>query len=171
MLSKEMLKKLNLQFRYELEASYSYLAMAAWCEGENWTGAAKFFRIQSQEETGHAMKLLDYMLDRKALVKFEPLTAPDTRFASLLTVFEKALQQEQQVTQSINSLLDVAYKDRDYATVNLLNWFAGEQTEEEATMDRYVSRLKLVGDLASGLLFLDAELGNRVPEPPAGGGA
>jgi ferritin len=41
---------INRQINLELSASYSYLAMSAWCERQKFTGAARWLRLQSQEE-------------------------------------------------------------------------------------------------------------------------
>jgi ferritin len=53
----------------------------------------------------------------------------------------------------------------DYDARPLLNWFVDEQVEEEATVSEIIGRVKLIGNDGSGLLRLDAELGQR----PAGG--
>ena len=45
-----VVEAINRQINSELSASYSYLAMSAWCEGQKFTGAARWLRLQSQEE-------------------------------------------------------------------------------------------------------------------------
>ena len=57
-MSKVVIDALNQQINNELTASYEYLAMSGWCEGQTLQGSAKWLRLQSQEEYGHAMKLL-----------------------------------------------------------------------------------------------------------------
>jgi ferritin len=161
MISEKMLDLLNTQLRKELNAAYYYLAAAAWCEDHDWNGAAHFMRLQSREETQHAMKLFDYMLERKATVRFETIDAPQADFTSLLEAFRDALEHEQAVTKSVYTLLDQAYADRDYMTVNLLNWFVGEQAEEESMMDGFVVQLERAGDSLAGLMLIDRDLGAR----------
>src|SRR5687768_8523957 len=63
MVTAQVQDQINVQINNELSSSYSYLAMSAWCERENFLGSAKWFRIQSHEEHGHAMRLLDFLLD------------------------------------------------------------------------------------------------------------
>jgi ferritin len=161
MISEKMLDLLNTQLRMELDAAYYYMAAAAWCENNDWSGAAHFMRLQSREENEHAMKLFDYMLERKAQVSLQAIEAPHAEYDSLLAAMRDALEHEQAVTKSVYSLLDQAYADRDYMTVNLLNWFVGEQAEEESLMDGFVVQLERAGDSLAAQLLIDRDLGAR----------
>ncbi len=82
-----VVEAINRQINSELSASYSYLAMAAWCEGQKFTGAARWLRLQRQEEYMHAMKLFDFILARDAKVDLKPLEKPRIKFKSLADVF------------------------------------------------------------------------------------
>ena len=42
-----VVEAINRQINSELSASYSYLAMSAWCEGQKFTGAARWLRRAS----------------------------------------------------------------------------------------------------------------------------
>jgi len=57
---------INRQINDELGAFYAYLAMSVWRERSNFTGCARWLRVQSQEEYGHALRLFDSMLARNA---------------------------------------------------------------------------------------------------------
>ena len=46
---------INDQINNEFFSAYSYLAMSAYCERQQFTGCAQWLRIQSQEEYSHAM--------------------------------------------------------------------------------------------------------------------
>jgi ferritin len=164
MLTENMHSALNQQINREFQAGYLYLATSAYAELANFTGAAKFFRIQAQEELGHAMRLFDYALTRQnAEVELLPIESAISKCESLHEAFERALESEQQTTESIRKLLTQAHDERDYATVNLLNWFAEEQAEEESLMQGILHRLEMVGDDGAGLLLIDHELGERGP--------
>ncbi|MFK7820372.1 MAG: ferritin, partial [Planctomycetaceae bacterium] len=67
---------LNKQINIELSSSYSYLAMSAYCELNNFLGSAKWMQLQSQEEHSHAMKLYNFLIARGCEVKFGSLDAP-----------------------------------------------------------------------------------------------
>ena len=166
-----VVEAINRQINSELSASYSYLAMSGWCECQNFTGAARWLRLQSQEEYMHAMKLFDFVLARDASVDLKPIEQPRQTFSSLADVFEKALQQEQEVSRQIDALYETAFKEKAFAAVAELQWFLTEQVEEEKTGREIVAKFKLIGDDTASLLDLDRELGSRASaRTPAAGG-
>ena len=165
-----VVEAINQQINSELSASYSYLAMSNWCEGQKFTGASRWLRLQSQEEYMHAMKLLDFLLARDCDVDLKPLESPRQKFSSLSDVFEKALAQEQDVSRQIDSLYEIAFKEKAFAAVAELQWFLTEQVEEEKTGREIVAKFKLIGNDPSSILDMDRELGSRSavqPPPPA----
>lgn len=161
MLSKKISEAINEQIKHEFYSAYYYLAIVAWCDSHNLTGAAHFFRLQSQEEWGHGMKFFEYMLDRNGKIQFEELQKPQMEFKSLSGCVSHAFEHEKFVTKRIYDLMDLAHKEKDYATVNLLNWFVEEQVEEEATMEQILDRMKIAGDEGTGILLIDNELSQR----------
>jgi ferritin len=156
-----VVEAINEQINSELSASYSYLAMSAWCERERFTGAARWLRLQSQEEYMHAMKLFDFILARDEQVVLKPLEHPRQTFGSLLEVFERALTQEQEVSRQIDSLYETAFHEKAFAAVAELQWFLTEQVEEEKTGREIVGKLRMIGDDAASILDIDRELGSR----------
>jgi ferritin len=156
-----VVEAINRQINSELSASYSYLAMSAWCERQKFTGAARWLRLQSQEEYLHAMKLFDFVLARDAKVELKPLAEPGQAFASLADVFEKALAQEQEVSRQIDSLYETAFKEKAFAAVAELQWFLNEQVEEEKIGREIVAKFKLIGNDPASILDMDRELGSR----------
>ena len=68
MLSPVIQEALNKQINNEFFSSYSYLAMAGYCESEKFVGCAKWLRFQSQEENSHAMRLYDFLIARDGRV-------------------------------------------------------------------------------------------------------
>jgi ferritin len=163
-LSDELQALLNEQINNEMASSYIYLAMAAWFEQTPYIGFASWMFNQSQEETMHALKFYQYVVDRDGKVEFAPIEKPKHDFGSPLEAFEHSLRQEQKVTQQINDLYDVAEKVKDHASKNLLLWFLNEQMEEEKTVRDMLDRLKLAGNDPASLLVLDREAAARKPE-------
>jgi ferritin len=126
-------------------------------------------RAQAQEETKHAMKIFDHLLDRGGKVELQQLGRPPADFSSPKEVFEQAHKHEQQVTASINKVYGLAVDERDFASTVFLDWFVREQVEEEKTSGLLAEQLRMVGDDRPGLLMLDRELGQRKGadvEPP-----
>jgi len=167
MINKKLQDAINSQINKELFSAYYYLAMSAYCSTKDLEGFQNFFYVQYQEEIFHAMKLYNYLLDRGGDVKLAAIDMPPADFKSPLDVFEKTYEHEKIVTASINNLMDIAIKENDHATVSLMKWYVDEQVEEEATISKLVSKMKLVGDNVGGLFIIDAELKARVFTPPA----
>jgi ferritin len=161
MVSGTMQEAFNEQIKNELYSAYVYLSMAAYFESANLPGMAAWMRIQAREETAHALKIFDHLLDRGARVKLRSIPQPPVEFTSPLDVFEHALRHEQSVTASINNIYATAVQEKDFASTGFLDWFIREQIEEEKTGALVVEQLRMVGDDRPGLLMLDRELGQR----------
>jgi len=155
---------INDQINAELSSSYSYLAMSAFCEAQNFRGCAKWLRIQSQEEYAHAMKLYDFLLARNGAVTLNAIQKPAGKYRSLTEVFEASLAQEQSVSKQIDALYELAFKEKAFAAMVELQWFLTEQVEEEKSARDIVARLHLVKSDPAALLDLDRELGARSAE-------
>ncbi len=160
-LSQYIQDALNDQIQAELNSSYIYLAMAADFEDKNWPGFAKWMRVQSQEETGHAMKLFEYIVRRGGRVQLKAIEQPPAEYESPLAAFQKAYEHEQYITGRINQIFGQAREAKDPATETLMQWFVNEQVEEEATALQVVEMLKRIGASGSGLVMLDRQLGKR----------
>jgi len=169
MMSQTVLDAINKQINSELAASYAYLAMSAWCEQRGFTGSARWLRLQSQEEHTHAMRLFDFMLARNAKLDLKGLEQPRSDYRSLAEVFETAFEQEKAVSGQIEAIYELVFREKAYPAVVQLEWFLNEQVEEEKSCREIVTKLRMIGEDASGQLEIDRELGSRVPA--AGGGS
>ena len=167
MISKKLEDAINKQINKEFYSAYFYLGMSAYCNSVDLDGFENFFYVQYQEETFHAMKLYNYMLERSGNVVLAQIDTPPQSFKSALDVCEQTYEHEKVVTKSINDLMDIAIKENDHATSSFLKWYVDEQVEEEATISKLVNRMKLVGDNVGGLFIIDQELKARVFTPPA----
>ena len=154
----------NTQITMEYGSAYAYLAMGAWLEAEGLPGMAQWMRLQSEEETEHALRFYQFVLDRGGRVVLGSIEAPTAQFDGPLDVFRRSLRQEQAVTASINNLYALAVEAQDFASIPLLDWFVNEQVEEEATVQQIIDDLERAGDAGHTLLMLDRELGARQSE-------
>jgi ferritin len=161
MISQKMVDALNRQVSAELYSSNLYLAMAAYFESANLRGFSHWMKIQAQEELTHAAKFFGFIIDRSGRAKISALEAPPFSWASPLAAVEAAYQHEMKVTGMINELVSLAGAQKDNATFNMLQWFVGEQVEEEKQVDEIVQRLKIVSDKSVGLIVVDGELAQR----------
>jgi len=169
LLDKAVEEAMNEQIKNELFSAYQYLSMAAYCESENLPGFAQWMRAQAREETAHAMKFYDFILDRNGRVLLRGIDEPVVGFGSPLEVFERALEHEKKVTTMIHDLYGLAVRKNDYASQTFLQWFVTEQVEEEKNAGDVVETLKMVGDKSEALFLLDRELGQRREEEEQGG--
>ena len=161
MISKALQDALNEQIKNELYSAYLYLSMSAYFERINLPGSARWMRLQSQEETSHAMKFFDHLNDRGGTVVLQAIDQPPSEFKSPLEMFQQALAHEQKVTGMINKLYALAVKENDYPAQVELQWFVTEQVEEEKNATQIVELLKMVGEHSPSLLMIDRQLGAR----------
>lgn len=161
MLATIMQDALNAQIQKEYYSAYLYLAMSAYLEANNLPGAAKWTRLQSQEELTHALKLFDHVVDRGGRVTLAAIQQPPAGYTSPLTLFEQVLEHERLVTAAIHQLYALALQENDYAAQVALQWFVTEQVEEEKNASLVVEQLKAVGESKTSLMLLDRHLGKR----------
>ncbi len=157
-----VLNAINEQINSEFEASYRYLAMAAFCEQRKFTGSANWLRFQAEEERQHGMKLFNFVLARDGAVDLKAIEQPKANFDSLRAVFEAALSHEQKVTQQINALYELCFSQKAFAEMAELQWFLTEQVEEEKVAREIVAKFQLVKDDPGATLDMDRELGSRM---------
>lgn len=161
MLKKSIEEALNKQLNAELYSAYLYLAMSAYCETIPMKGFAKWLRIQSEEEKAHGMKFFDYIIEAGGTVKLARIDTPKAEWKSVGEVFEQVYEHEKKVTGMINSIMDLAVKEKDYATQNFLGWFVKEQVEEEANASEILAQIRMLKDVVGHMFGLDHELGKR----------
>lgn len=160
-MSDELARSFSEQVTMELSASVAYLQMSAWFDSIDLPGMASWMRIQSGEERLHALRFMDFVLDRGNKLVIGDRKKPKDDFESPKAVFGAALAQEQSVTRSIRDLYLKASEEKDVESYPLLDWFLTEQVEEESTVQKILGQLGHAGADGSALLMLDRELGAR----------
>jgi ferritin len=163
-MTQQLVDSITRQIGAEFAASFSYLSMAAWCEYKKLMGAGQWLRLQSAEEHGHAMKLVNFLLARGYQVKLPAIDEPKHEFKSAQEVFERALAQEQEVSRQIDALYELAFTQKAFAAMAELQWFITEQVEEEKTVSEIVAKFQMVQNDPASVLDLDRELGAREDE-------
>jgi ferritin len=159
MLSGNMLAKLNEQIGVEFESANLYLQMSSWCASQGLNGCASFLRDHSQEEMGHMTRLFDYVIETGGQALLPALPKPQHEFESVKELFMQTYEHEQFVTGKINELVDTAFGEKDYSTFTFLQWYVGEQHEEEALFKGILDQIEIVGVDGRGLFMLDREIG------------
>jgi ferritin len=146
LIKKELNDAINAQIGNEFGASMQYLHIAAYFDGESLPNLAQFFYLQAEEEQFHAMKLLKYVAETGGSVEIPVIPAQQSTFESPLETAELSLKWEQEVTEQIYDLMDIAVKERDYIGQRFLDWFVDEQLEEVTMMDTLVDLVKRIDE-------------------------
>lgn len=170
MLSQKLHDAMNAQVNAELWSAYLYLSMALDAENKGYKGIANWFHVQFQEEQAHARIFINYLHSRDAKVELKPIEEVPTTWCCPLEMFKQTLEHEKKVTALITNLAHIANEDRDFASINRLNWFIDEQVEEEENARDMIQALEAVEDNKYGMYMLDKELATRtynVPSPLA----
>ncbi len=160
MLSDAMQSALNEQIKVEAESSQIYLAMASWAEVKGFEGIAMFMFKQSDEERQHMLKLIKYVNQRGGHAVISALDEPRLDYTSFKKLFTQLYNHEVKVSASINTLVDIALTEKDYATHNFLQWYVSEQIEEEASAKLILDKIDLIGDDKGGLYLFDNDMKN-----------
>ncbi|WP_127530597.1 ferritin [Paenibacillus kobensis] len=159
---------LNEQMNFEFYSAHVYLAMAAYCSGESLDGFANFFIVQAEEERFHAMKIYKFLNDRGKRALLAGMDTPKNEYSSMLEAFEAGYHHEKVNTKRFYHLSDLAWNDREHATIGFLKWFIDEQVEEEALFDGIIQKLKRIEKDSNAFYMMDTEFAGRSFTPPAG---
>lgn len=143
----EIMDALNEQVALEMHASASYLAMASWCDQRELLNSKAFFYKQAEEERAHGMKIFNFINDAGGAAISPAVPEVNNDFESLREIYEKSLDQEIGVTQSIYKCFSKARTANDYASEVFLQWFVNEQVEEEDTVRSILDVFDLMGDM------------------------
>jgi len=156
LISPELAAAFNAQIGHEYGAGLQYVAIAAYFKQEQLTLLAKLFFTQAEEESQHAMKFVQYLLDTKGELRIPPIPAPKATFTSAEEAVQAALTWEEDVTRQITALMDLAVQQSDYLAQSFLQWFIDEQLEEVVKMDRLLNVIRKSGE--RNLLMVEAYL-------------
>lgn len=164
MLSQSMTDALNKQINWEMYSSNLYLQMSSWCAFKGLDGSAAFLNEHALEERTHMQKLLTYVNETGGLAILGQIDAPPTQFQSIRDVFEKTFHHEQLVTEKINELVDLASREKDYATLQFLQWYVAEQHQEEFLFKGILDKIEMIGLEGQGIFFIDREIGEMLKQ-------
>ncbi|MGE4277127.1 MAG: ferritin [Lawsonibacter sp.] len=167
MLDAKLVSMLSDQENFEWYSAYIYFGIANYYADKNLNGFANWFTIQTQEERDHALLFNKYLLNNGAVAALDDIKKPDIRYDDFRMPAAKAFEHEQIVTARINAIYAVAYEQKDFRTMQFLDWFVKEQGEEEKNTEDILKRYDLFASDPKGLYMLDNELAARVYAAPS----
>jgi ferritin len=92
---------------------------------------------------------------------------PDKVFEAHIDVLHAGLEHEKYVTSLINDIYAAAHEQKDFRTMQFLDWFVKEQGEEETNANDLITKMELFGTDPRGLYLLNQELAARVYTAPS----
>jgi ferritin len=165
---------LNEQIANEFAAHQQYVGMAVYYDAETLPRLAAFFYRQAAEERGHAMMMIQFLLDTEQEVRIPDIKAQQTRFEDAVAPVKMALAQEKRVGEEINALFKLARDNGEYRAEQFMQWFVKEQVEEVALMQdllNVVERTSKNLDLAEDYIARERPGEEQDPTaPPVAGG-
>ncbi len=161
MLSEKLVDLINNQVNKEFYSAYLYLDMANFYKDNNLDGFANWFNIQAQEERDHAIGFIEFLQANGAKIVLDAIDKPDKVFNDFEEPLHAVEEHEQYVTALINKIYEAAYDEKDFKSMQFLDWYVKEQMEEEDNASSLIKKFQLFGTDAKGLYMLDSELGAR----------
>lgn len=137
---------LQEQVGREFSAHQQYIAVAVWFDAHDLPQLAALFYRQAVEERNHAMMMVQYLLDRGEPPVIPGVPAVRNDFSRPVELIRLALEQEQEVTASIEALFKAARDDGDFLGEQFVLWFLKEQVEEVASMSTLLTIAERAGD-------------------------
>lgn len=147
----------NKQINLELYASYVYLSMASHFDRDDISlkNTSAYFRKNSDEERGHAQKLIEFQNQRGGRVVYKDIKAPEkSDWGTVLEAMGSALELEKHVNQSLLDLHKIAGSHTDAQMCDFIeNHYLTEQVEAIKEMAGHVANLKRCGPGLGEFMF------------------
>src|SRR2546428_13908112 len=112
--SQKVIDAINEQIGYEFSASLQYYAIGSHFAAEALPQLSQHFFKQAEEEKGHALRFIKYVVDAGGRVPVPPIAAPQTEFKTARDPGEVSLDQENYVTNQNNVLLGRARRTQNH---------------------------------------------------------
>jgi len=140
---------INKQINMELYASYVYLSMSYYFDRDDVAlpGFRKYFKKSSDEERGHAEKLMKYQNMRGGRIVLKAIEKPPVEdWESGIHAMKAALELEKTVNQALLDLHAIATAHNDAQMCDFLEGeYLKEQVEAIKEISDYVTNLQRVG--------------------------
>lgn len=145
LISSKLNAAINEQIGNELGNANQYIAIASYFERECLFGLAKIYFKQAEEEREHGMKFVKFILDSGGKVAIPQIAAPQNEFRSAEDAAQVALDSEIRTTKQIYDLVELASAEKNFITLNFLQWYLNEQLEEVSSAETRLSVIKRAG--------------------------
>ncbi|GGK55274.1 ferritin [Nocardia camponoti] len=149
---------LRTQIRNQLTLAQQYLAAAVYYDSLDLPQLAGQTYPRSTENHGHAMRMVQYLLDRDEPVSIGGIDEVVSEFDSPRAAMAYLLECEHVTTKQITELAAAARTANDYLGEQFMQWFLKEQVADVAELITLVRVLDRDGNLFDVELFIEREL-------------
>jgi len=147
----------NKQINLELYASYVYQQMAYHFDRDDVAlpGFHKYFKEMSEEERGHAQKLMEFQNKRGGRIVLQDIPKPSKQdWINGLEAMEGALELEKTVNQALLDLHKIATQHQDPQFCDFLEThYLTEQVDSIKKIADHVTNLRRVGQGLGEYMF------------------
>ena len=161
MLSEKVTEVLQDQINKELFSAYLYMDFAGFYAKRSLNGFAAWYSKQAKEEVEHAEKIISYLVDNGIRPVYEVINKPSEKLEKISDPLYAGLRHEQYVTGAINQCYETAEAQKDYRTMQFLDWFVKEQLEEEKNAEELIDQYELVKEDKAALYMMNADMEKR----------
>lgn len=160
-LSDYLVVELHRHLALELDAFYFYWSASTQFKNiyTSYPGFSKYFQTESDEECGHAQRVIDFLIKRGHNVVFPPISPLSNMFTEPNVVLSESLIKEHKVLASLEALHNAGKKDVDLT--GFLEEMITEQQSAISELTRKVSEVETLisdGQVKHGLYLYDQKL-------------
>ncbi|MEV0296643.1 ferritin [Nocardia sp. NPDC050710] len=137
------------QIRHGFTSAQQYLSAAVYFDSNRLPQLGRHCYGRSGEHRGHALRMVQYLLDRDLGVRVGGLDEVRSDFESPRAAIAFLLDSERTATAQITALAKAARESKDYLGERFVQWFLKEQVDNMARM----TTLLTVVDRSDGDLF------------------
>lgn len=147
-LSESMINLLVKQISHELHNYSLYKTFANYFANEGLNLLKEYYDGRADEELLHHKWISDYLIERGVFFKYPSVDEVNEEFDEYLDIFKLTVDVEEDTTESIYDIVDLAHKENDYLTLGwLMQNGNGAKLVMEQSEELDISNLAL--DIAS----------------------
>jgi bacterioferritin B len=150
------------QVRAGLTAAHQYLAAAVYFDEQDLPELAGQTYARSAANHGHAMRMVQYLLDRDVPIRIGGLGEVRSEFDSPRAAIAFLLDCERVTTTQISALAAAARDSNDFLGEQFVQWFLAAQVDDVAAMTTLLTVLDRQNNLFDVEQFIRRELRDTV---------
>jgi len=150
------------QVRAGLTAAHQYLAAAVYFDAQDLPELAAQTYARSTSNHGHAMRMVQYLLDRDVPIAIGGLDEVRSEFDSPRATIAFLLDRERVTTAQVSALAAAARDNNDFLGEQFMQWFLGAQVDDVAAMTTLLTVLDRQDNLFDVEEFIRRELRGTV---------